>query len=382
MNQLSLYAISAVLALIPAILWLTFLFKKNKRKGLQLLIFFTGTLTVIPVFAFQYFLQVFPQFDVVNFLQGKVHSENLNYIFLFIGVGIVEEIVKQMIVRFIDRRYLLIQTINESIQFSLISALGFSFIENIFYIYNIWTGIGIEQVIVPYMFRSVFTTCAHLVFSGVFGYYYGIAKFSLNIREQSRWVGKKLYFTNFLSRVFGMARSQAFKEQMILKGLFIAIAMHAAFDFLLQLNQIIPVVIFIAGSAAILFGMLRHRAGHLIMVTDIDEKRASSMAKTDEDVVIELVGMWFKEKKYVDVIHICKRLLERDPDNKVIQLFKAQAIDKMDQNSAYAKILQTMFPSEEEKNSLAKLMKEKEKSAEVPPVTQTQTTPPTEITKQ
>jgi hypothetical protein len=81
------------------------------------------------------------------------------------------------------------------------------------------------------------------------------------------------------------------------------------------------------------------------------------MANKDEEVVIELLGLWFKEKKFVDVIHICQRLLERDPGNKVVMLFKAQAADKLSNNDIYGKLLKTLFPTNEEK-SLAKLMKE------------------------
>lgn len=356
---LTYYALSALLAFIPAFIWLVILFKKNKKKGIQLLMFLSGVFSVTLVFGLQYFLNLFPQFDVLNFLQAGITDPNIGYMLLFIAVGITEEIVKQAFIRFMDRRYLMIETINDSIQFSLVSALGFSFAENIFYIYGIWTNLGVEQLFVAYTFRSLFTTCAHLIFSGFFGYYYGVAKFSLNIREQSKWIGKKLIFTNFLSRTMGMAMSQALKEQMILKGLFIAMLLHAVFNFLLQLNMIIVVVVYVVAGYLLLQRLLKRKAGHLIMITDVDEQRASTMAKTDEEVVIELVGMWFKEKRYVDVLHICERLLSRDPDNKIVQLFKAQALDKMGDEGVYGKILNSLFPDKNKGKSLEKLISEK-----------------------
>lgn len=358
-STFTLYLISGLLALAPAAIWLSVIFKKTKRHGLQILLFLAGTLSVIPIFAMQYFLNFFPQFSIVNFLQENINDQNFNFIVLFISVGITEEIVKQALTRFVDKRYLLIETINESIQFSLVAALGFSFIENIFYIYHIWTNLGIQQLFIAYLFRSIFTTCAHMIFSGFFGYYYGIAKFSLNIREQAEMAGKKHYFQSFLARVFNYSKSQAFKETTILKGLFIAMGLHAVFDFLLQLNQIIPVVIFVVIGYGILRLLLKQKTGRLVLINDIDNVRESSMAKTDEEVVVELLGMWFKEKKYVDVIHICERLLERDPDNKVVQLFKSKAIDNMNNNSIYAKILGTMFPAKS--ISISKLIKVKEK---------------------
>jgi hypothetical protein len=57
--------------------------------------------------------------------------------------------------------------------------------------------------------------------------------------------------------------------------------------------------------------------------------------------------MWFNKGKFVDVIHICERLLMRDPDNKVVQLFKAKAIDKMDQSNPYKNILSKLFPDQD-----------------------------------
>jgi len=359
-NDLTLYIISGTLALIPAAVWFIFLFNKSKRTSIQILIFLLSIFSVIPIIVIQLFIQIFPQFDILTFLQSQIHNQNINYIILFISVGIVEEIVKQLIVRLIDKKYLLIQTINDSIHYSLIAALGFAFTENILYIIAIYSNLGINQLIVPYLFRSLFTTGAHLIFSGFFGYYYGIAKFSLKITEQSRWVGKKNRFATFVSNALKMSRLRAIKEITILKGLFVAIIMHAIFNLLLQFNQLVPVSIYIIVGFLLLIKKLKQKTGQLILITDSSEERTSSMPKKDQDVVIELLGMWFKDKRYVDVLHICERLMERDPNNKVIQLFKAKALDKMDQNSAYGKILKHMFPSGK-KTSIVEMLKQKAK---------------------
>ncbi len=359
-DELTLYLIAGVLAFIPALVWMIFLFRKTQRRWLQILIFFGSIFSVVPVFALQYFLELFPQFNVLDFLQSQIHSQNFNFVLLFISVGIVEELVKQGLVRFVDRKYILIHTINDSIRYSFVAALGFAFAENIFYIYHIYNQLELQQLIIVYLFRSVFTTCAHLIFSGYFGYYYGIAKFSINITEQSRWIGKKQHVATFLSRILNISRLQAQKELTILKGLILAIAMHALFNFLLQFNQILPVVIFVLISAFILVYLLKRKTSKLILITDASTERISSMPQKDEEVVIELLGMWFKGKRYVDVIHICQRLLERDPDNKVVQLFKAQAVDKIGDETAYGKILQNIFPAAKVK-SIAELAQNKEK---------------------
>lgn len=366
-DPITLYVLSGILALIPAIIWLSILFRKAKRKGIQILIFFFSIFSVIPIFVLHYFLNIFPQFDILVFFQNQINDQNINLILLFISVGIVEEIIKQSLIRFVDKKFLLIQTINDSINYSLIAALGFAFAENIFYIFNIYVQLGIEQLIIAYLFRSIFTTTAHMIFSGMFGYYYGIAKFSLNIVEQEGWVGKKQRLSTFLGRIFHMSKIQAFKQITILKGLAIAIALHAIFNLLLQFNQIIYVAIYVVVGFILLQYKLSQKTGKLILITDISEKKASSMPEKDEDVVIELLGMWFNKKRYVDVIHICQRLLERDPDNKVVQLFKAQAIDKIGTTSAYGKILNNMFPEAgKKKKSIADMVIQKDTNQEEP----------------
>ena len=357
-DPLTLYLISGLLALIPAIIWLSILFKRSKRRSIQILIFAGSIFSVVPVFFLQYFLNLFPQFDVVHFFQQNIENQNLNFLILFIAVGVVEEIVKQTLVRMIDRRYMLIQTINESIQYSLVAALGFSFAENIFYIYSIYSQLGIQQLFVAYLFRSIFTTCAHMIFSGLFGYYYGIAKFSLNIVEQTRWTGNKSRIATWLANRFAISTFESYKQLTILKGALIAIFAHAVFNFLLQFNQIIPVVIYVIIGYLSLRHLLKQRSGRLILITDSSRERESTMAKRDEDTVIELLGMWFNERRYVDVIHICQRLLQRDPDNKIVALFKAKAIDKLGEKDAYGNIIKNMFPGKMPK-SLAAIAKEK-----------------------
>jgi len=358
-NPIILYGIAAILALIPATIWLTLLFKKTKRRGIQIIIFMGSIFSVVPIFLLQFFLNLFPQFDVLLFLQGAIHDQSINFLLLFISVGIVEELVKQALIRWADKKYLLIHTINDSIRYSLVAALGFAFAENIFYIVNIYTQLGVQQLVIAYLFRSIFTTTAHMLFSGIFGYYYGIAKFAINIVEQEEWTGKRNKYPAFVARMLGMSKIHAYKQIMILKGLILAIVLHALFNLLLQFNLILPVVIYVVIGFGFLMHKLSQKTGQLILVTNADNI-TSSINKNDSDVVVELLGMWFNNKKYVDVIHICQRLLERDPDNKVVQLFKAKAMDKIDNNSAYGKILKQMFPDKKgNEKTLEDMIKEK-----------------------
>ena len=349
-----LYLAYGILALIPALIWLSFLITRRKNRKLQLLIFLCGAFSVAPIFFIQYLFEQFPNFDFISVADKQITNPYLHFLLIYSWVGISEEIIKQWILRFLDTKFLLVETINDSIKLSLIAALGFSFAENIFYFHNIGTHDGLSALFVGFMFRSLFTTCGHLVFSGFFGYFYGIAKFSISIVGQSIEQGKKLYFSKFIARVFNISKIQSYQETTILKGLFIAILMHAFFDYILQMNEmtsnriyiIIP-SIFIIISYVMLQYLLKNRAGRLILVQGVNEDHPSTIAKNDEQVIVELLGMWFNKGKYVDVIHICERLLKRDPNNKIVQIFKAKAIDQMNPNNPYKIILSKLFPSQD-----------------------------------
>jgi O-antigen ligase/tetratricopeptide (TPR) repeat protein len=87
-----------------------------------------------------------------------------------------------------------------------------------------------------------------------------------------------------------------------------------------------------------------------------------------KNVVIELMGMWLNEGKYKEVIEICDRLAKRDPDNNVVKLFRAKAVDmkKMDRVKKAINLLfsEEDYDVEQEEMSLfdrLKSMQEKQK---------------------
>jgi len=364
MNTAMLWIISGLLAFIPATIWLYILFSgKKSDKKMMALIFSGGILAVITVFAIQYIWMIVPEIDPFLWIESNISDPTYYYVGLFILVGIMEEIVKQMMLRYVDSRTVLIQTINDSIKFSLVAALGFAFAENIIYFKTVIAMEPIQEVIVTFLFRSIFTACAHMIFSGIFGYFFGIAKFSLDVSRDKHWEGKVYLWVHLIRKMFRIPYAQAFKEYKILQGLIIAIILHAIFDYTLQMNQVLLAIILVVIGFAYLKYLLDRKAGNLVLLTDISEKRTSSMAKKDTDVVLQLVGMWFEQKKYVDVMHICERLLERDPDNNVVKLFKAKAMDKLDPNNPYRKILSTVFSDKRgdaQKNTISYYRQKKE----------------------
>jgi RsiW-degrading membrane proteinase PrsW (M82 family) len=340
-----LYSKSGIIAiaitLLPAIIWLYFLFSdEKKRKSVMGLIFMAGMATVVPLLLMQKLFAVFP---CTNFLRAIGESRinvTAGAIIIIVILAMLEEVFKQFILRFIDQKYLLVQTVNDSIKFSIIAALGFSLTENIYpYFFRMIEAGQMKELIGTYIIRSIFTTCMHVGVSGIFGYQYGISKFAIDFREESKWEGKNLYLAKFLNTHFGTPLSNAYRQQRILHGLLLAMGIHGAFNSLVSYGYVLPALLLAGGSFAYLLLLMKRKAGNLILANDISTEHASFLPKKDEDVITELIGMWFNDKRYVDVIHICERLLERDPNNNVVKLFRAKAADQLEGNDPYKKAL-------------------------------------------
>ncbi|MFA4815269.1 MAG: PrsW family intramembrane metalloprotease [Candidatus Gracilibacteria bacterium] len=315
-----------LLAALPALIWSYLIFKGRKTSRWPLLLaFFLGTLTVIPLILIYDYLWVrFPILNVYNAIESNITDMHYAAILSLIVVGILEELAKSGVVRTISKTRIGIQTINDAVKYSILAGLGFAFTENIVYFRDAWMQGGVAGLLPVMVFRSLFTVCGHMVFSGIYGYFYGIAKFAHPIMETKLWMGERSFGVRVLSKILGTNEAKAFSQLMLLKGLFIAMMIHAAFNSFLEFNYFFPVVILVGLGLLYLLYLLAHKAGAIVFASS---GRSSSMARRDVDTVLELLGMWSQEGRHKDVIDICQRLLLRDPDNKVVQLFQAKAMD-------------------------------------------------------
>jgi len=325
--------LAVVMASIPALVWATILLARTKKhKRLLVTVFLGGTLTVFPVLGAQwlyhFIINAYPNVDFVQSIEAALSTVPFAWTLLFfVYVGITEEIAKFLIVRYADyTRPDLIQTINDSVAFAILGGLGFAFSENIVYFYRVMMSQTLGTTIITFVFRSVFTVCAHAMFSGIFGYFYGTSKFSHEFIKMKEWQGKSMNYLKYFRKLFGEDVITTFRYYHILIGLVMAMGLHATFNIYLELGKVLPVVILVGLMVMFLTYLMRSRAGRLEFI--LADEHHSTMKKEDEDVIMELIGMWFKEERYQDVINICKRLLRRDPDNDVAKLFLAKSIDK------------------------------------------------------
>ncbi|MBT3704852.1 PrsW family intramembrane metalloprotease [Candidatus Peregrinibacteria bacterium] len=358
-------ALATTVAAIPAAIWGYLFFKETDIRKLHLIILFLlGMLTAPTLLGVQYLWNINPTFNLSLLIETRIAQVSLMYAALFTLFGAMEEIIKHFAVRIIDKKTVAIKTLNNALRLSILSGLGFAFAENIYYLYSLWGALAVGELVGVFIFRSVFTMCAHMIFSGIFGFYFGVSKFAVDITKQQRLVGKADLSTRMVAKLVNIPVPKAHREKTILKGLLISVGMHAAFNYLLQYNMMIPVIISVVLGYLFLRYLLKRKAGHLVLLTDVSEKEKSMLPKKDEDVVLELLGLWFKDRRYVDVIHICERLLERDPDNNVVKLFKAKAMDHVDDKNAYKKILKSVLRSKDDlsvddRNIISKYLEQK-----------------------
>ena len=243
-----------LLACIPAIIWGFIFYKKDevyRPKAKQT--FLLGMTAVIPILLYKWSWNFLPQINVFNYtnnFQADVFDFT-PYLYLPVGtllafmfVGVIEEYMKHLVVMRADQGFF--RNIDDAIEFSIIAALGFAFVENILYFYYIWTYQGVEILMVSFVFRAIFSTFAHILFSGIFGYYYGIAYFAEPIWSEEQRQGRhKIY--DFFHKIMHFKSDRVFAREKITEGLFLAVVLHGAFNILLEMNLtffMIPFLVF------------------------------------------------------------------------------------------------------------------------------------------
>lgn len=243
---------SILLALVPVFIWgHIFIKKKPEDRRSTIITFSIGALAVFPILLYKFLWQYFPWMNAFAFAEkyshdligfSKVITVPLSVILTFMFVGIIEELMKMSAVKTVDKKE--IHDIDDAIEFFIIAALGFSFIENILYFYNIWLVQGPSDLFLPFLFRSSFSTFAHLLFSGVLGYYYGIAYFAKPILQEEISQNRR-HWTIFLHKLLSFRKITLFQQQKMTEGLILSIGLHALFNIFLEMGLTFLIIPFL-----------------------------------------------------------------------------------------------------------------------------------------
>ena len=220
-----------VLALIPVLAWIyLFLRHQPENKVRVALTFGAGMFAVIPIFVFQQEIG-----RIGDFLASVGGGAILTIALAALWVGVYEETAKHWIVKKVDDGFF--SSIDDAIQYSIIGALGFAFLENILYFHSIWNNPLIDNFWFYYGFRSMGSMFLHVFASGIFGYYYGVAHFAQPVLQDKLRLGKRFPLIGWLHRVLHLKSETLFHEEKILEGLLLAAVLHGTFDFLMGMSQ-------------------------------------------------------------------------------------------------------------------------------------------------
>ena len=159
-------------------------------------------------------------------------------------LAIIEDYVKHLIVRVTDDKRL--KDIDDAITLSIVVGLAFAFTETV--VYGILAG-DIKLI----FFRTLVSMPIHVVASGIFGYYYGLAHFAKPIVALES--GEKTYHSHlwgmashgWLHRILTLKRSTMYSEEKIIEGFLFATAFHALANVLFELSLgiiAVPLIVF------------------------------------------------------------------------------------------------------------------------------------------
>ncbi|MEI7510758.1 MAG: PrsW family glutamic-type intramembrane protease [Candidatus Peregrinibacteria bacterium] len=281
-----------LLALIPAVAWLwIFLGKHPEKKGPVSLAFFFGMLSAALVLAYQAswgdsFNFVYIKVESVNFqenVKGIVQHSLLASFCIFLSVGFMEEVAKHYAVVQADKN--IFESVDDVIELSIVSALGFAFLENIGYFFMLVVHGQGDQLFATFLMRSIFVVFIHVLCSGIYGAFYGMGFFAKPYMSRKIQMGKTFYIAEFFHRIFHFRKAAVFHERMMIEGVVIASVLHGIYDFLLETNMTIfgkplfmyGLPIYLVGGYWYLSSVLEkkenhERFGHLVVKEEYTEK--------------------------------------------------------------------------------------------------------------
>lgn len=220
------------IALLPALAWFAILsLFQRENKWLTGLTFLAGILSVIPIFALE------AEIRHVGGWITQAAVEGVAVILLSaLWVGIYEEYAKNWAMRKVDDGRL--RNIDDAILFAMMAGLGFAFIENVFYFYQIANNPLTADSFGSYaILRILLSNTLHVVASGIFGYFYGLAHFASEEYQAELQSGRKLFFTKWVHKVLHLKSETAFHEEKMMEGLIFAAGLHGLFNGFMGLAQ-------------------------------------------------------------------------------------------------------------------------------------------------
>lgn len=265
----SAHLFAILVALIPAVVWGSlYLEYHRERRSLVLLMFFAGMLSTAPILFYDalvrhrvelnfFLFRIIPESfsrSAETFVTGQAQAlPRLQIVLLstflsFLIVGLIEEFSKYWVLRRSAQRAF--SSIDDVLQFAVLVAIGFAFAENSANPGYFVTFVK-EYLLQPsepnwagffgnVLGRSILTSMVHIVSTGVFGYFLGLALFAGPYLEEDQARGRRHWLVGWIHRILRLKENAIFSRQMLLMGFFFAILLHALSNFLVTLPDLLP----------------------------------------------------------------------------------------------------------------------------------------------
>jgi RsiW-degrading membrane proteinase PrsW (M82 family) len=166
--------------ILPSIIWLLFYLRKDvhpESKAMILKIFFYGMLAALPVFLIEIgFNEELNQLNISPILISALN--------LFIGVGLMEEFFKFLVVRGKVIKNSEFDEPPDAVLYMIIAALGFAALENILILISFGLGkpVLFSEALSISIFRFWGATFLHALCSGLVGFFLALSFFHLKKR--------------------------------------------------------------------------------------------------------------------------------------------------------------------------------------------------------
>ena len=213
------YPILIFYGLTPSIIWLCFYLRKDSHPESNsevLKVFFFGMIVAIPAAIIE--IALFKIFRIFN-----PSPALLNFLNVFVGVALIEELAKYLVVKFEVLNNSEFDEPIDAMLYMIIAALGFAAIENILILLPLGEPFIFGQIVSTSAFRFLGATFLHALSSGLLGFF-----IALSCLEHKNY--RKLLFL----------------------GLIISTILHGLFNFSIITNEKRPGIAFLLITALLI----------------------------------------------------------------------------------------------------------------------------------
>lgn len=217
-------------ALLPAVALCVYVFKKDRVEkepvGLLLLLLGLGALSCFPAAYTEEFI-----IGIIDDIFGSMIATDLSVRLYFatyytVGVALVEEGFKFLIMYFITRKNKNFNSLFDGIVYAVFVSLGFAGLENIFYVLDY----GWKNAIM----RGIMSVPGHMFFGVIMGYYYSMWHMSNKAAEMERNL-KSAGLLTFKAKEFS-------GRKFIILSLLVPVLIHGFYDYCCTIGTTLAVI--------------------------------------------------------------------------------------------------------------------------------------------